>query len=56
MYICTMEERDDDIQEILGAHPVMVMSLKKLFYFCYPLISKPVNSNGFAPTLCLCYR
>lgn len=35
-----MEERDKDIQEILGAHPVMVMSLKKWFHFSYPLISK----------------
>lgn len=40
MYICKMEERKKDIQETLGAHPVLVMSLKKLFYFYYPLISK----------------
>lgn len=38
--MCTMEEGDKDIQEVLGAYPVMVMSLKKEFYFCYPLISK----------------
>lgn len=40
MYICTMEERDKDIHETLGAHPVVVMSLKKWFYFYYPVISK----------------
>lgn len=33
MFICAVEERDKNIQEIQEAHPVMVMSCKKIILF-----------------------